>query len=151
MSGNVCEHCTGLCCEYIALPLETPETAGDFDDVRWYLLHKNVFVFVEDDDWYIGFRTPCGHLAAGGRCGIYRTRPRICRQYAADQCDYHSGDYNWQQHFTSPEHLDEYVHDHPPAGAHGARRGVRKPRARGVKRTLPPQVDRHGMRLPPLP
>jgi len=153
MSGNVCEHCTAVCCEYVALPIETPKTAGGFDDVRWYLVHESVFVFVEDDDWYIAFHTPCRHRLADHRCGIYHTRPRICRQYGADQCDYHSGDYGWQQHFTVPEHLEAYLREHPPArGRRGKRRGAPKPRARVAKLTLPTQqVDRHGVPLPPLP
>jgi Fe-S-cluster containining protein len=109
MPGIVCEHCTAVCCRYIALPLDTPETRGDFDDIRWYLLHENVSVFVEDGDWYIAFQASCRHLLLDHRCGIYRARPRICRQYSAADCDYHSGDYNWQEHFTRPEHLDAYV------------------------------------------
>ncbi|MGD8450670.1 MAG: YkgJ family cysteine cluster protein [Phycisphaerae bacterium] len=109
MSGNLCEHCTGVCCKYIALPIDTPETKADFDDVRWYLLHENVSVFVEDGSWYINMATPCRHLQADNRCGIYATRPRICRKYTTDNCDYHSGDYGWEQHFTCPEHLDVYV------------------------------------------
>ena len=109
MPGIVCEHCTAVCCRYIALPLDTPETHGDFDDIRWYLLHESVSVFVEDGDWYIAFQANCRHLLPEHRCGIYRARPRICRQYSAADCDYHSGDYNWQEHFTRPEHLDAYV------------------------------------------
>ena len=49
----LCDKCTGLCCKYFALPIETPEDKEDYDDIRWYLCHKNVTVFVEDGDWYI--------------------------------------------------------------------------------------------------
>ena len=111
MSGNVCEQCTGTCCRYVALAVETPETPADFDDVRWYLIHEGVSVFVEDGDWYVCFQTPCRHLLPDNRCGIYAIRPRICRKYGADNCDYHSGDYGWEHHFTRPEHLDEYLRD----------------------------------------
>ncbi|RMF80705.1 MAG: YkgJ family cysteine cluster protein, partial [Planctomycetota bacterium] len=38
MPGILCEHCTGFCCRYIALPIEEPETRQDYDDIRWYLL-----------------------------------------------------------------------------------------------------------------
>jgi Fe-S-cluster containining protein len=108
MPANLCEHCTAVCCRYVALPIETPETDADFDDVRWYLLHEGVSVFVEDDDWYISLTTNCRHLQPDFRCGIYETRPKICRKYSTDNCDYHSGDYGWQAHFTCPEHLDLY-------------------------------------------
>ncbi|MFH1746647.1 MAG: YkgJ family cysteine cluster protein [Planctomycetota bacterium] len=111
MPGILCEHCTGACCRYIALPIETPDTRPEFDDIRWYLLHENISVFVEDGEWFINMVTPCRHLQADNRCGIYATRPRICRQYTTEKCDYHSGDYGWEQHFTCPEHLDEYVRE----------------------------------------
>lgn len=109
MPGILCEHCTGACCKYVALPIETPETLKEFDDVRWYLLHEGISVFIEDGDWYITMTTHCRHLQPDNRCGIYETRPQICRDYTTDNCDYHSGDYNWTAHFTCPEHLDDYV------------------------------------------
>ena len=112
MAGVLCEHCTGVCCSYVALPIEEPETRSDFDDIRWYLLHQNVSVFVEDGEWYINMATRCRYLLPDGRCGTYATRPRICRQYSEENCDYHSGDYGWELHFTCPEHLDDYVSEH---------------------------------------
>lgn len=116
MPGVLCEHCTAMCCRYIALPIEKPRKRSDFDDIRWYLLHEGVSVFVEEGEWYICVTTNCRHLQADHRCGIYETRPRICREYSTDNCDYHSGDYGWEQHFTCPEHLDEYVRLHGPRG-----------------------------------
>jgi Fe-S-cluster containining protein len=112
MPGILCEHCTAACCRYIALPIDTPETRAEFEDVRWYLLHENISVFVEDGEWYINMATPCRHLQPDQRCGIYATRPRICRKYTTENCDYHSGDYGWEHHFTCPEHLDEYLRTH---------------------------------------
>ncbi|MEL7238972.1 MAG: YkgJ family cysteine cluster protein, partial [Planctomycetota bacterium] len=49
----LCERCSALCCRQIALPLDNPEDAEDFDNIRWYLMHENVHVFVEDEQWYI--------------------------------------------------------------------------------------------------
>lgn len=106
MPGILCEHCTAVCCRYIALPIQTPESDADYEDIRWYLLHEGVSVFVEDDDWYISVTTTCRHLQPDFRCGIYETRPKICRTYSTNNCDYHSGDYGWSAHFTCPEHLD---------------------------------------------
>ncbi len=111
MAGNLCEHCVGMCCRYLALPIEAPEDRAEFDDIRWYLLHEGVSVFVEDGDWYIYFAADCRHLQHDYSCGIYQTRPRICRQYTTENCDYHSGEYGWEQHFTCPEHLDEYARE----------------------------------------
>ncbi len=30
---------------------------------------------------YVSVRFNCSHLTTGGRCGIYETRPNVCRQY----------------------------------------------------------------------
>jgi len=136
MPGILCEHCTAVCCRYIALPIDTPSKRGDFDDIRWYLLHDGVSIFVEDGDWYITFTSTCRHLQSDNRCGIYHTRPRICREYSTEACDYHSGDYGWEHHFTCPEHLDEYVRLNAPAERRGARAG-RSTARKGAKRTRP--------------
>ena len=111
MPGNLCEHCTGMCCRYLALPIDAPEDREEFDDIRWYLLHEGVSVFVEDGEWYLYIAADCRHLQPDYRCGIYETRPRICRKYTTENCDYHSGEYGWEQHFTCPEHLDEYARE----------------------------------------
>jgi Fe-S-cluster containining protein len=107
------------------LPIETPTDRQDFDDIRWYLLHENVSVFVEDGEWYIYFAADCRHLQPDFRCGIYARRPRICRDYTTENCDYHSGDYEWEYHFTCPEHLDEHVRQ-----IFGGKRARRRPAAR---------------------
>jgi Fe-S-cluster containining protein len=108
MPGVLCEHCTGLCCRYIALPIDKPESKKDFDDVRWYLLHGGVTIFVEDGEWYINIETTCRHLQPDNRCGIYETRPKVCRDYSTDNCEYHAGDYGYERHLLTPEDLAAY-------------------------------------------
>jgi Fe-S-cluster containining protein len=100
-----------MCCRYLALPIDTPQDQEDFDDIRWYLLHERVAVFVEDGDWYLQIATDCRHLQPDFRCNIYDTRPRICREYTTENCDYHSGDYGWELHFACPEDLDQYARE----------------------------------------
>ncbi|MBK9120332.1 MAG: YkgJ family cysteine cluster protein [Phycisphaerales bacterium] len=117
MPGILCEHCTAACCNYIALPIDEPETHAEFEDLRWFLIHEHVSVFVEDGSWFIAFQTRCRHLRDDHLCGIYDTRPQICRDYSTENCDYHSGDYGWEQHFTAPEHLDSYIRTHGPQDA----------------------------------
>lgn len=150
MSGNLCEHCVAACCRYVALPIEEPETRSDFDDIRWYLLHENVSVFVEDGDWYISFATPCRHLLPDQRCGIYETRPRICRKYTTENCDYHSGDYGWEHHFAVPEHLDAYLAEHPPRAKRAKKKRSSKNTTR-KRRLQRRQADSRGTPLPILP
>lgn len=107
--SSLCDECAALCCRYIAMPLDNPKDVEDYDNIRWYLLHENIVVFIEDKQWYIGIMTKCKHLQPDNRCGIYHTRPRICRSYTTDNCDYHGGDYDYEVLFTSGEQLREYA------------------------------------------
>lgn len=107
---NLCEKCTGLCCRYFALPIETPEDKEDYDDIRWYLCHENITVFVEDGEWYINIDNKCRYLSEKDyKCQIYEKRPRICRQYTTKDCDFVDGEYDYDLHFTSPEQMEEYI------------------------------------------
>lgn len=105
MGCTLCEHCTAVCCQYVALPIDKPESRRDFDDMRWYLMHEGVIVFVEEGEWYIQFRTRCRNLLPDFKCGVYETRPSICREYKAQDCDYVGGDYVYEHLFTEPEQI----------------------------------------------
>jgi Fe-S-cluster containining protein len=108
-SKCLCDDCVGLCCRYFALPIDNPEAARDYDNIRWYLLHENVTVFVEKSQWYIGIANRCKQLQPDNRCGVYATRPKVCRGYSTDNCDYHGGDYEFEMLFTSAEQLETYA------------------------------------------
>ena len=107
--GSLCDKCAGLCCRYIALPIDNPTTPRDYDNVRWYLMHENIVVFIEKRQWYLGVMTRCKNLLPDNRCAVYETRPRICRSYSTDNCDYHGGEYDFDVLFTSAEQLREYA------------------------------------------
>lgn len=109
MVVNICKKCAGLCCRYLALPLDTPEGKDDYDDIRWYLAHEGISIFVEENDWYIQVANRCKHLTRDNLCEIYDQRPRICRGYEDDNCDFHSGDYGYEMQFSSLEEFDEYL------------------------------------------
>lgn len=120
-----------MCCRYFVLEIDTPTTRAEFDNIRWYLVHENVFVFIEKKKWYLGIYARCKHLAGDNRCGIYATRPQICRKYSTDNCDYHGGDYNWSVLFSSAEQLEVYAKERL-AEIRAENRG--KKRRRGLKR-----------------
>jgi len=105
---NLCEHCTAKCCRYFALPIETPTEFADFEFIRWYLLHDRASVFVDDDVWYLLVHTTCKHLQDDYRCGIYETRPQICRDYTTDACEY-DDDWCYDKYFETPEQIWEYA------------------------------------------
>ncbi len=105
-----CDKCTGLCCRYFALPIETPKTRDDYDDIRWYLAHEDISIFVEDREWYLSVNRKCRHLSEKNhKCLIYDRRPRICRKYRHDNCDAVQGEYDYELHFTSDREMDEYI------------------------------------------
>lgn len=107
---NQCDKCSGLCCRYFAMPIDTPEDKNDYDDIRWYLCHKNVSVFVEDGDWYLNLKNVCRHLSPGdNRCKIYEKRPKICRGYKVTDCDFTEGYYDYELHFTDDKQMEEYI------------------------------------------
>lgn len=104
----LCDFCSAKCCKYFALPIETPTTRQDFDYIRWYLLHDGATVFVDDDTWHLLVHTRCRHLQDDNRCGIYETRPQICREYSTKDCEY-DDDWTYDQYFELPEQVEEYV------------------------------------------
>jgi len=84
---NLCSGCS-LCCEYVSVELDKPTGKGDYDEVVWLLLHKNVWVYIDDeDDWYVQFNTPCEKLGDDKLCGIYHNRPNVCRKHSQDSCE----------------------------------------------------------------
>jgi Fe-S-cluster containining protein len=104
----LCEFCTGKCCRYFALPIEAPTTHKDFEFVRWYLLHEHASIFTEDEVWYLLVHTKCRHLLDDHRCGAYDTRPQICRDYSARDCEYED-DWVYDRYFETPEQVAEYA------------------------------------------
>lgn len=104
----LCDHCTAKCCKYYALPIEEPKTRKDFDFLRWFLLHGETSVFLDEGSWYLIVHTQCKHLQSDNRCGIYETRPEICREYSTDHCEY-SDDCVYDRYFETAEQIEEYA------------------------------------------
>ena len=105
--ASLCDHCTAKCCRYYALPLDTPTDAQDFDFIRWFMIHGQTCVFTEDKSWYLLVYNECQHLQADGRCGIYLTRPQICRDYSTDECEFEDR-YVYDRYFEVADQIVEY-------------------------------------------
>jgi Fe-S-cluster containining protein len=103
----LCEHCTAKCCRYFALPLDAPEDLADFEFIRWFLLHERATIFREDDTWYLLVHTVCRHLQDNNMCGIYETRPQVCRDYSTKDCEYED-DWTYDFYLERPEQVAEY-------------------------------------------
>jgi hypothetical protein len=71
-------------------------------------LHDRASVFVDDEVWYLLVHTTCRHLRDDNLCGIYETRPQICRDYTTDACEYED-DWVYDKYFETPEQIAEYA------------------------------------------
>jgi Fe-S-cluster containining protein len=105
---SLCEYCTAKCCRYFAMPIETPTEFTDYEYIRWFLLHDRATVFKEDGDWYLLVHTTCEHLLPDNRCGIYETRPQICRDYTTKECEY-DDDWTYDFYLETAEQVAEYT------------------------------------------
>lgn len=83
-----CDRCNGKCCRRLAVQLDNPETLDDYEDIFWYLFHKDALVYVDmDGRWWIQFPIPCTKLDEDGKCTIYKKRPSVCRKATLKECD----------------------------------------------------------------
>ena len=106
--GPPCHLCTARCCKYFALPIDTPTDKEDYEHIRWYLMHEGVAVWMDDGDWYLEVRTVCKHLQPDNSCGIYETRPQICRDYGSQgeeegPCEFFTDDLKYDLYFESDD------------------------------------------------
>ena len=65
-----CEICKGACCETFALKF----AQLDEDKRRWIGLHGKTH-----ENGLVEFNCRCQHLTNHGKCGIYETRPEVCK------------------------------------------------------------------------
>jgi Fe-S-cluster containining protein len=90
------------------LPIDEPTELTEFEYIRWFLLHDHATVFVEEGTWYLLVHTTCKHLQQDHRCGIYHTRPQICRDYSTSNCEYED-DWVYDQYFETAEQVEDYI------------------------------------------
>lgn len=108
MGSILCEHCAAACCRYVALEIDKPRTARDYDDVRWYIMHQGISVFVEDGSWFIQIQARCKNLGMDNLCQVYTARPAICRDFEPGECDYCAAENNYEHHFTHAQQIEEF-------------------------------------------
>ena len=102
---NKCGFCTNSkCCSYITEELATPRSMYDFDHMLWQVSHRDVQIYKDEEGWCLLINNPCTHLQKDGRCGIYDDRPKICREYSNDFCEFDQ---------PSEKGFDLYFQDYP--------------------------------------
>ena len=105
-----CGFCTNSkCCTYITQHIPGPRSMEDFDHLLWQVSHANVEVYRDDDGWYLLINNKCTKLQPDGRCGIYHTRPQICRDYSNDWCEFDEPpEKHFQLYFRDYDELQRY-------------------------------------------
>lgn len=109
-SENKCGYCTNSkCCTYITQQIPTPRSKHDFDHLLWQISHRDIHIYKDDDGWYLIANNPCLHLRPNGMCGIYDTRPQICRDHSNDNCEFDEpAEEGFELFFNSYESLLKY-------------------------------------------
>ena len=80
-----CPLCPAICCNYIAVEIDKPTSKTQFEQLRWYLMHEKINVFVDEGEWFLQVWSRCDNLNRDNTCAIYETRPEICREYGTDK------------------------------------------------------------------
>ncbi|HEX7481508.1 MAG TPA: YkgJ family cysteine cluster protein [Polyangiales bacterium] len=105
-----CTAC-GLCCSYVAIEIDAPTTARRATQLLFYLYHEGVSLYASGDDWMVQFESRCKHLLPDRRCGVYETRPHICRDFSETDCEVNSDDDEGHTFYTT-EALMAYLQIH---------------------------------------
>jgi Fe-S-cluster containining protein len=108
---NKCSFCKGAtCCTYFTQAIDSPRSMADFDLLLWQISHRNTQLYRDSDGWFLLINNPCQHLQPGGHCGIYATRPQICREHSNDDCEFEgpSGEEDFDLFFRDYDSLLVY-------------------------------------------
>lgn len=104
-----CRKCTARCCRYIAFQIDAPKRKHDFENIRWYLAHRKVAVFIEKKKWFIEFITDCKYIGKDHSCTIYHKRPAICREHSSHDCEIDEASFSHECSFKTLEEFDVYL------------------------------------------
>lgn len=108
---NKCGFCTNsTCCTYITQEMDTPRSIEDFDALLWQLAHENIQIYKDEDGWFLLVNNRCNYLLNDGRCGIYETRPQVCREHSNDDCEFNTaaGADDFERYYPDYESLLKY-------------------------------------------
>lgn len=128
--GNPCHACGAACCRYVAVALTPPRDEDDRDLFHWYLSHAGVCIYIDkDQDWWIQVGADCRHIVRDGGCGIYESRPRLCRKYGAEACERADPAGDNIAEFTTVEEFERFFAENYRVAGDKIRRTHRRLRA----------------------
>jgi Fe-S-cluster containining protein len=103
-----CLDCGGKCCKSIAIQIDTPKSVDDYQDLKWYLYHPGLSVYLDSDkEWLVEIPIRCRHLDKKGKCRIYSRRPPICKDFDTKTCEENKGEVLVK--LKTPEDVDRHV------------------------------------------
>ena len=115
---KTCDECKGGCCKHVIVEIDVPEEIEDFEEIKWFVAHENVQVYVDEDyTWNLEFLTPCKFLNDSNKCNIYEKRPDVCRDYSQEECPFHNK-YEETYAFKSIEDVEDYIKNVFDKGEH---------------------------------
>ncbi len=107
--GHQCAvRCQAGCCKYFSLPIDTPRSDLDHDNIRWYLMHEGVHVFKAKGVWHLLVMSRCKNLLPNNLCGVYETRPTICAEYDPTDCEF-TGEVPYDLYFDGHEPFEAWL------------------------------------------
>ena len=116
---NFCEGCRADCCRYVTIELGVPRRDKDFEKARWFLLHRDVQIIVEQDgSWWLKLRAVCQKLDENNLCEIYRNRPLPCREFSEKTCPVNDKSNESLIVFDSVKDMDSYIESVVDKGRH---------------------------------
>jgi hypothetical protein len=80
--------CGARCCRYITVPVATPTSHDDWDEIRWWLAHEGVSISKDEDGWTLLVETRCENLREDNACRIYPHHMETCKEYDAESCEF---------------------------------------------------------------
>jgi uncharacterized protein len=129
----------GLCCTYIAVAIDAPDSVKSATEILWHLYHDHVSIYRDsDDEWMVQFETRCRHLASDNKCAIYDSRPHICRTYSEETCEVNADDEGMS--FYSPDTYLAYLQQRSRRIYAGVQKGY-LPKPEHLKPRKPRQPD----------
>ncbi len=103
-----CNKCGGECCKKLAFLIDKPKTKADFEDMKWYLYHKGVEIYIDNEgDWMVQVPVKCSYLDKNWKCTIYAKRPPICRDSKLEDCEKNTNEMDVV--FKTVKDLEKYM------------------------------------------
>ena len=114
-NADLCAGCV-KCCTYIAVEVDAPRAAWEYDQWIWALYHQGIELYVERPErWFLHVEARCRQLNDAGRCGIYGRHPVLCREYDPRACERRLPLADVRAWFKSGEALEDWIRRERPA------------------------------------